>query len=103
METQLQIRPAGMRGLRRADTESPPPFPALEARRGGPAEHLGRSLAARGVHPAVVFLAGVLVATAVVGALSIGLGLLVTGLFEHAPGNARAAVWLAAHRTPHRT
>jgi membrane-associated phospholipid phosphatase len=51
----------------------------------------------------LVFVAGVLVATALVAALSIGLGLLVTGLFENAPGNARAAVWLAAHRTPNRT
>jgi membrane-associated phospholipid phosphatase len=64
-------------------------------------------LAEVGVHPAIVFVAAALVAVAVIGALSIGLGFLVTHLLEHAAGigsaNARAAVWLAAHRTPHRT
>jgi membrane-associated phospholipid phosphatase len=103
METQLQIATPGLRGLERPDTESATAFPALEARRGGPADRLGRSLEKHGAHPVLVFVAGVLVATALVAALSIGLGLLVTGLFENAPGNARAAVWLAAHRTPNRT
>ena len=109
METQLQrLSPAAaMRGRGRADTESRSAAPVLEPRRGGPAERLGRSLAEVGVHPAIVFVAAALVAVAVIGALSIGLGFLVTHLLEHAAGigsaNARAAVWLAAHRTPHRT
>ena len=105
METQLQIRtPQGCRGLERADTESASRVPGAGGaprRPGGPSRPGTRR--ASGLHPVLVFVAGVLVATAVVAALSIGLGLLVTGLFEHAPGNARAAVWLAAHRTPHRT
>ena len=111
METQAQTlspappsRTARAHGFGPADTAM---VPALEAGPGGQAERLGRSLAERGVHPAIVFVAGVLVALAVIAALSIGLGFLVTRVLEHAVGigsaNERVAVWLAAHRTAHRT
>jgi membrane-associated phospholipid phosphatase len=55
----------------------------------------------------LVFLAGVLVALAVISAMSILLGLLVTRLVLHIGGVGRwdehVDVWLAHHRTPFRT
>ena len=57
-----------------------------------------------GVHPAVVFFVVMLAGLAVIAALSIGSGLLVTHVLEHASGigaaDERVNVWLAAHRTP---
>jgi undecaprenyl-diphosphatase len=77
----------------------------LRARRGGPAELLAGRL--RGLHPVVVFVVVMLIGLAVVAALSIGLGLLVTRVVEHAWGIGRADEhvneWFAAHRTSART
>jgi undecaprenyl-diphosphatase len=60
-----------------------------------------------GIHPAVTFVVVMLAGLAVVAAVSIGLGFLVTSVLEHAWGigaaNERVDTWLAAHRTPSRT
>jgi membrane-associated phospholipid phosphatase len=59
------------------------------------------------LHPAVVFFFAMLAGLAIVAALSIGLGYLVTRLVEPAWGigaaGERVNVWLAAHRTSSRT
>ena len=74
----------------------------LEARKGGPAERLAGLFG--GLHPAIVFVVGMLAGLAAIAALSIGLGFLVTRVLEHAWGIAAAErhfnVWLATHRTP---
>jgi undecaprenyl-diphosphatase len=80
-------------------------FPSLEPRESGPAERLARSFAR--LHPAIVFLVVMLAGLAAVALLSIGLGLLVTRVLEHASGIGAAEqhfnVWLATHRTSSRT
>jgi membrane-associated phospholipid phosphatase len=79
--------------------------PVLDAREGGPAERLARSL--RSLHPAVVFMVTMLAGLAVIAGVSIGLGLLVTHVLEPHWGigaaDERVNVWLAAHRTSGRT
>ena len=76
----------------------------LCARPGGPAERLGSRLSG---HSIVAFTVAMLAGLAVITALSIGAGLLVTRLIEHAWGigaaDERVDVWLTAQRTPGRT
>ena len=80
-------------------------LPVLRPREGGPAERLAESFG--GLHPVVGFTLAMLGGFAVIAALSIGLGVLVTHVLEHAWGvgaaNERVDGWLAAHRTPSRT
>jgi membrane-associated phospholipid phosphatase len=58
-------------------------------------------------HPVVAFLLVMFAGLAAIATLSIGMGLLVTRVVEHAWGigaaDERVDVWLAAHRTPSRT
>ena len=79
--------------------------PVLEGRDGGRAERLGHSLA--DLHPAVVFVVVMVAGLAVIAALSIGLGFLVTRVLEPISGigtpDEHVNTWLAAHRTPGRT
>jgi len=76
----------------------------LCARPGGPAERLGSRLSG---HSIVASTVAMLAGLAVITALSIGAGLLVTRLIEHAWGigaaDERVDVWLTAQRTPGRT
>jgi membrane-associated phospholipid phosphatase len=76
--------------------------PVLEARRDGPATRLAASL--RALHPVVVFLLAALAGFAAIALLSIGLGVLVTHVLEHARGiggpDERVEAWFAAHRSP---
>lgn len=76
----------------------------LRARPGGPAARLAARPSA---NPAVVFTVAMLAGLLVIAAASIGAGLLVTRVIEHAWGigaaDERVDVWLAAHRTPGRT
>jgi undecaprenyl-diphosphatase len=58
----------------------------LDARRGGPAERFAGAL--RGWHPAAVFFAALLTGFAVLGLVSIALGLLVTDVLLHTGGLA---------------
>lgn len=67
-----------------------------------------RFAAALGRHrPAPVFVAALLCGFALLAALSIGAGLLLTDVLAHAPGlgsaNRHVETWLASHRTPGRT
>jgi membrane-associated phospholipid phosphatase len=78
--------------------------PVLDARTAGPAEKLARAFG--GLHPALVFAVVMFGALAGIAALSIGCGLLVTRVIEHASHGASGEafdVWLANHRTPART
>jgi undecaprenyl-diphosphatase len=79
--------------------------PVLDAEKGGPAERLARAFG--GLHPALVFAVMMLAGLAAIAALSIGCGLLVTRVIEHAWGTGASGsafnVWLASHRTPTRT
>jgi membrane-associated phospholipid phosphatase len=79
--------------------------PVLVARKSGLEERLAGRLG--GLHPIVVFLIAMLAGLAAIALLSIGLGLLVTRVLEHAWGigaaDERVNVWLAAHRTSSRT
>jgi membrane-associated phospholipid phosphatase len=79
--------------------------PVLGSPNDGLAERLAVSF--RGLHPALLFAVVMLSGFAVLSALSIGLGLLVTHVFEPAWGigaaDERVNVWLAAHRTTTRT
>jgi membrane-associated phospholipid phosphatase len=76
--------------------------PLFEARRGAPAERFADWL--RGRHPAAVFFAAVLAGFAVLGLISIALGLLVTDVLLHTGGLGRtdesAVKSLVAERTP---
>jgi membrane-associated phospholipid phosphatase len=76
--------------------------PLLQARRGGPAERFAGRL--RGRHPAAVFLAAVLAGFAVLGLISIALGLLVTDVLLDTGGLGRTdestVKSLVAERTP---
>jgi membrane-associated phospholipid phosphatase len=74
--------------------------PVLDARKAGPAERLAGAFG--GLHPALVFVVVMLAGLAAIAALSIGCGLLVTRVIEHAwPGASGEAfdVWLAKHRS----
>jgi membrane-associated phospholipid phosphatase len=79
--------------------------PVLSAQRGSLPEVLAGSLGR--LHPAVVFILVMLAGLAVIAALSIGLGLLVTRVVEPAWGigaaNERVNEWLAVHRSATRT
>jgi membrane-associated phospholipid phosphatase len=79
--------------------------PVLRARHDGLAERLGGAFAS--LHPAVVFGIALVAGLAVLAALSIGLGVLVTRVVEPSWGigaaDERVNVWLAAHRTSSRT
>jgi undecaprenyl-diphosphatase len=79
--------------------------PVLSAQRGGLSEALAGSLGR--LHPAIVFMLVALVGLAVIAAISIGLGLVVTRVVEPAWGigaaNERVNEWLAVHRTATRT
>jgi membrane-associated phospholipid phosphatase len=79
--------------------------PILHARQGGGAERLADRFGR--LHPAIVFALVMLAGLAVIALVSIGLGLLVTRVVEHAWGigaaDERVNVWLAAHRTSSRT
>jgi membrane-associated phospholipid phosphatase len=76
--------------------------PLLQARRGGPAERFAGRL--RGRHPTAVFLAAVLAGFAVLGLISIALGLLVTDVLLDTGGLGRTdestVKSLVAERTP---
>ena len=76
----------------------------LSARPGSVAERLGASLGANAV---LVFTIAMLAGLVLITGVSIGAGLLVTRVIEHAWGigaaDERVNVWLAAHRTPDRT
>lgn len=78
--------------------------PVLQPRRGFPERvgvHVGRG------HPVVVFLVSLLASVAVISAVSVALGLLLTRVILHDGAVARwdehVDTWLAAHRTPFRT
>jgi undecaprenyl-diphosphatase len=76
----------------------------LAPREDGRSERLGALLG--GQHPVVVFVVVMLGGSAVIAALSIGLGLLVTHVIQTGSVGAadeRVNLWLAAHRTPGRT
>lgn len=83
------------------------PAPILGVRRRSPAERLGRRFAGAGWHPALAFVVTMLVGLAVIAAVSIGSGLLVTRVLEHiswlGSADERVNVWLAHHRTRPRT
>ena len=80
-------------------------LPVLQPKTGGPAQRLAGSFG--GLHPVVGFTVAMLLGFALIAALSIGLGLLVTHVLEHSWGigsaDERVDVWLAAHRTSSRT
>ena len=98
----LETRPGGA-GLRDYGAERWR-VPVLDARLSGPAQRFAAWLSGR--RPAIVFLAAIVSGLALVGALSIALGLLVTDVIVHAWGigaaDERVDVWLAAHRTASR-
>ncbi len=89
----------------RAPERKPWGIPVLEYRTGGPAERLAAAIGPR--RPAIVFVIVMLIGLAVIAALSIGLGLVVTRVLEPAWGvgaaDERVNAWLAHHRTPGRT
>jgi membrane-associated phospholipid phosphatase len=105
LETQRRAAGLATSVVRREPSEGGWNAPVLHARRGAPAERLAASFS--GIHPAVTFVVVMLAGLAVVAAVSIGLGFLVTSVLEHAWGigaaNERVDTWLAAHRTPSRT
>ena len=76
--------------------------PLLEARRGGPAERFAGLL--RGWHPVAVFFAALLAGFAVLGLISIALGLLVTDVLLQSGGLGRTdesvVKSIVAERTP---
>jgi membrane-associated phospholipid phosphatase len=76
--------------------------PLLDARRGGPAERLAGRL--HGRHPATVFFAALFAGFAVLGLISIALGLLITDVLLHTGGLARTdesvVETIVAERTP---
>ena len=79
--------------------------PVLRARTGGLAERLADRFGR--LHPVIVFALVMLAGLAAIAVVSIGLGLLVTRVVEHAWGigaaDERVNVWFAAHRTSSRT
>jgi membrane-associated phospholipid phosphatase len=78
--------------------------PVLEAQPGAAPARFAARLS--GHHPVVVFLSAIFSGLAIVAALSIGLGLLITKVVVHAWGigaaDERVEVWLAGHRTASR-
>lgn len=80
-------------------------LPILGPRNGGRAERLADLFG--GLHPVIAFLAAMLGGLALIAAVSIGLGFVVTHVLEHSWGigaaDERVNVWLATHRTPSRT
>jgi len=95
----LETRPAGGRTRDHGDDRWR--VPVLDARPTGPARRFAARLSSR--RPATVFLVAIVSGLALVAALSIALGLLVTDVLVHAWGigaaDERVDVWLAAHRT----
>ncbi len=93
------------RVLRRKRSPDRWDVPVLDAHEGGPAERLAGAFG--GLHPALVFGVMMLAGLAAIAALSIGCGLVVTRVIEHAWGTGASGsafnVWLASHRTPTRT
>jgi membrane-associated phospholipid phosphatase len=94
--------PARLTSNGRVQREDRWAVPVLDARRGGPAEHLAGRL--RGRHPAAVFFAALLAGFVVLGLISIALGLLLTDVLLDARGVARtdesAVKSLVAERMP---
>jgi undecaprenyl-diphosphatase len=87
----------------RSEVERPPPF-VLTPRAGGLSERLGALRG--GGHPVAVFFVVMFGGLAVIAALSIGLGFLITHVIETGgigAADERVNVWLATHRTPART
>ena len=82
-----------------------PDVPVIAPSRAGPAKRLAEVFGH--LHPAIVFLVTMLAGLAVVAALSIALGAIVTRVLEPSWGigaaDERVDVWLAAHRTASRT
>jgi membrane-associated phospholipid phosphatase len=93
-----------LKAHRAPGTSGPWIVPVLEARSGGASTRFAAWLSGR--RPVTVFLAAIFSGLALVAALSIGLGLLVTKVVVHAWGigaaDERVEVWLAGHRTPSR-
>jgi membrane-associated phospholipid phosphatase len=88
----------------RKRTVDPWHVPVLDAQKGGQAERLAGGFGR--LHPAVVFVVMMLTGLAAIAGVSIGCGLLVTRVIEHASAGASGSafnVWLASHRTPTRT
>jgi membrane-associated phospholipid phosphatase len=85
-------------------TRGPWIVPVLEARSGSAPARFAAQLSGR--HPVTVFLAAIFSGLALIAAISIGLGLLVTKVLVPAWGigaaDERVAVWLAGHRTASR-
>jgi membrane-associated phospholipid phosphatase len=81
-------------------------IPVLEATPGGRAERFAAAVG-RNRHPVIVFLAAMVGGLALIAALSIAAGFLLTHLLLHASGvdaaNRQFDSWLATHRTPSRT
>ena len=79
--------------------------PVLDADRTSRARRLADRFGT--LHPTIVFLVVMLSGLAIIASISIGLGLFVTRVVEHAWGigaaDERVNDWLAAHRTPSRT
>jgi len=104
LETPLGVTVVPTREKRR-ESSTTLSAPVLESRDGGSAERLGRSLS--GLHPAIVFVVVMITGLAVIAALSIGLGLIVSRVLEPISGigtpDEHVNTWLAAHRTPGRT
>jgi len=86
----------------RGASDDPWAVPVLAPRRNGPADRFATRL--RGRHPAAVFFAAVLAGFALLAALSIALGLLLTDVVLHSGGIARSddsiVKSLAEERTP---
>ena len=102
METQRQCqRPSLLRRATRRRSADGYGTSRPRARRGRAGGTVGRPVWR--LHPAIVFAVVMLVGLAAIAVLSIGLGLLVTRVVEHAWGigaaDERVNVWLAAHRT----
>lgn len=93
------------RVLRRKHSPHEWDVPLLDAHKGGPAERLAGAFGS--LHPALVFVVMMLAGLAVIAAVSIGCGLLVTRVVEHVWGSGASGsafnAWLATHRTPSRT
>jgi membrane-associated phospholipid phosphatase len=103
-KTQPAIAGGGLPDHHPARTNDRRGFAVLRARPRGRAERVGSMF---GGDAAVVFTVAMLAGLAVIAAISIGLGLLVTHVIEPSWGigaaDERVNVWLAAQRTPVRT
>ena len=107
VETQPHLRPRSWRtaGGSARRTADPWDVPVLDSTEGGLAVRLAGFL--QRLHPVAVFAVVMLSGLAVLSALSIGLGALVTHVVEPAWGigaaDERVNTWLAAHRSSSRT